>query len=527
MTTRTILALLAGLSLCLAGCPEPVDDDDSALDDDDSGDDDDDATPYEIDGDRVWDDVAELASDAYGGRYPGTEGGELALLWVEELLDGLPGALPGGDDADWRWGFTFDDWRLNSPSELALDGAALEEGLDFEAVGWSGAGDVEGELVFVGYGATVPPFDPADYPDCPLPPEGYDDYAGLDVQDEVVVLMIGVPLADADVATGCPGNEVAPYTGVLWLLDYKVANAEAHGAAAVLVTTPWRYGPTDSFGDGLRWFVGLDIPAVHVDRDLVEPYVPGMEEAAAAIDDDLTPPAMPTGVQAAVRVDSEVFEQPTDNLLAVYEGVDPDLADEVVVVGAHIDHVGTDPVTGEIYNGADDNASGSAVLMELARAMDSRPPPSRTVVLAWWNAEEIGLLGSCEYVDRPNFPLQDTVAVFSIDMVGGGNGTGLDLWGATDPTNGWLAELMEAAAVEVGLDAEVGWGESVMASDHACFAEAGVPALLTTTKGDHPNYHTPQDDAESVYPDDLEVAARLMWHTLEALADGREHELID
>ena len=125
------------------------------------------------------------------------------------------------------------------------------------------------------------------------------------------------------------------------------------------------------------------------------------------------------------------------------------------------------------------------------------------------------------------FPLEDTVAMFSVDMVGGGSATGLDLWGATDPSNGWLAELMEVAAAEAGLEAEVGWGDPLGASDHRCFEEAGIPALLATTMGEHPNYHTPQDDAESVFPGDLEVAARLMWHTIEALADGREDELLD
>ena len=525
MTYRSLLALLPLLTL-LVGCPTAIDDDDSALDDDDSALDDDD-TPFEIDGDRIWTDVAELASDAYGGRAPGTDGGELALLWVEDLLDGLPGAVPSGDDDAWRWGFTFEDWRTNSPSELVIDGTTYAEGPDFETVGWSGAGDVTGELVFAGYGVTVPAFEPADQPGCPLPARGYDDYEGLDVQGKVVVVMIGVPLADADVATDCVANEVAPFEGVLWLLDYKIANAEFHGAAGVLVTTPWRYGPTDSFGGGLTWFRDLETPAVHVDRDVVVPHVPGMQAAAEAIDDTLTPPGISTGVEASVRVDSEVFDQPSHNLLAVYEGVDPDLADEVIVIGAHIDHVGTDPVTGEIFNGADDNASGSAVLMELARAMESRPPPSRTVLLAWWNAEEIGLIGSCDYVDWPVFPLEDTVAMFSVDMVGGGSATGLDLWGATDPSNGWLAELMEVAAAEAGLEAEVGWGDPLGASDHRCFEEAGIPALLATTMGEHPNYHTPQDDAESVFPGDLEVAARLMWHTIEALADGREDELLD
>jgi aminopeptidase YwaD len=521
MKRRMITAAGLLAALLVAGCTTPIDDDDSAVVTDD-----DDATPFEIDGDRIWDDVAELASDEYGGRFPGTEGGELALLWVEELLASLPGATPSGDAGAWRWGFTFEDWQVASPTSLVIDGAALTEGQDFETVGWSGGGDVEGELVFAGYGVTVPAFEPSDYPGCPLPRTGYDDYEGLDVQGKIVVLMIGVPTADAEVAENCPGNEAGPSTGVLWYLDYKVANAELHGAAGVLITTPWRYGPTDSFGDRLYFFLDLETPAVHVDRDLIESYVPDMQASAQAIDDDLTPAGLSTGVDVSLRVHAAVVDQPTANLLAVYEGTDPVLADEVIVIGAHIDHVGTDPVTGEVYNGADDNASGSAVLMELARAMQSRPPPSRTVMLAWWNAEELGLFGSCDYVDLPVYPLDDTVAMFSVDMVGGGDATGLELFGANDPGNGWLAELMEAAASEAGVEAEVEWSDPLMASDHACFDDAGIPALLVSTLGEHPNYHTPQDDAEAILPDDLEVAARLMWRTLEALADGREDELL-
>jgi Zn-dependent M28 family amino/carboxypeptidase len=117
-------------------------------------------------------------------------------------------------------------------------------------------------------------------------------------------------------------------------------------------------------------------------------------------------------------------------VIGVLPGTDQELSEEVVVIGAHVDHLGKDPVSGGIYYGADDNASGTAVVMELARAFVlGGHKTARTVVFAAWNAEELGLIGSCEHVENPSFPISQTVAAWSIDMVGAGDGSGLPFTG--------------------------------------------------------------------------------------------------
>jgi Zn-dependent M28 family amino/carboxypeptidase len=197
--------------------------------------------------------------------------------------------------------------------------------------------------------------------------------------------------------------------------------------------------------------------------------------------------------------------------------------DEVVVIGAHIDHLGTDAITGEIYNGGDDNASGTVVMMELARLLATcGEVPERTVLFAAFNAEESGLIGSCFYVGEPSYPHEDTVAAISVDMVGAGDGGGLNLFGALMEEYLWLAQLMDAAAAEQGLPYDTFANVPVLASDHVCFITQEITAVMAQTTGPHEHYHTPDDTPANNSPDNLAAAAHLMWAALEPLAMGTE-----
>ena len=166
---------------------------------------------------------------------------------------------------------------------------------------------------------------------------------------------------------------------------------------------------------------------------------------------------------------AEIRTADTANLIAVVPGADPTLSSEIVVIGAHIDHLGFDPLVGEVMPGADDNASGSATTLELARSViECGVIPARTLVFALFNAEEAGLIGSCHQVENPAFPIGDVAAMFSLDMVGAGNATGVVLYGTTEPSLGWLADLVENASAAAGLDYDVLRAEPWGGSDHAC-----------------------------------------------------------
>lgn len=228
-----------------------------------------------------------------------------------------------------------------------------------------------------------------------------------------------------------------------------------------------------------------------------------------------------------------------DNLLGALQGTDPNLMTNVLVVGAHIDHLGTDN-TGHYYPGADDNASGVAVVEELARAMVCGGlTPARTVLLAIWNGEEDGDVGSCFFVSHPTYALSSTTSAFSLDMVGGGDGKGMLIYQGTEQINSWLVKLTTNSAAAQGLSQYAVVPAALpnnVSSDHKCFGDQGLPSVLWmttpmmrmlggTTDG-HPYYHTINDTIDHVLKDDLEAAIRLALATVQPLALGTEQQFL-
>ncbi len=216
----------------------------------------------------------------------------------------------------------------------------------------------------------------------------------------------------------------------------------------------------------------------------------------------------------------------TENVLAKIEGSDPLLKNEVILIGAHIDHLGVEG--DDIYRGADDNASGAAVVLELARMFQRCSlAPKRTLVFVEWNAEEMGLIGSRYYVDNPILPLEDTIAVYNFDMVGAGDGTGVLLFGGDDEVNRWLTDLMINAADQAGLTHVIELVPQKLASDHAPFVEVGIPICWGFSRPDpHPGYHSPDDDIGNIKLDSLQAVSELFWAALRPLAMAEESNFL-
>jgi hypothetical protein len=240
---------------------------------------------------------------------------------------------------------------------------------------------------------------------------------------------------------------------------------------------------------------------------------------------------LPGGVGETYR-QSFMYDAGTwaDNVLGLIPGSDPSLANEVIIVGAHIDHLG---IEGEdIFYGADDNASGAAMIIEFARMFDRCDlAPARTVLFVEWNAEESGLVGSTHYTENPTFPLDNIVAVYNLDMVGVGDGSGVALFEAEKENNLFLTELMEKAAVQAGLPYVV---ERVTAglvafSDQKPFGDLGIPFCFGSSRTDqvhifesHPDWHSPSDTIAGIDPESLKASAELFWTALRPLAMGEE-----
>jgi hypothetical protein len=351
----------------------------------------------------------------------------------------------------------------------------------------------------------------------------------VDVSGRVALVLRHGPQDDDAVYYSCPPSAACVGEPCNWNFGYKVANAALHGAAAVLVVQDYRHPATELVpGDlGVEYY-SAGVAAAFVDRTPFDAALPDLEGWAATLDASLLPQSRPTGLEVSVTISAQITTLESANVIGSVPGTDATLAEEAIVVGGHVDHLGVDPLTGEIYLGADDNASGTAVMMELARAI-AHPgfQPKRTVLFAAWNAEEAGLFGSCHYVQNaPVLPLDRTVAMLSVDMVGAGDGSGIDLYGGNLAEHDWLVRTLQGSASLFALPWAVTPLDPLDASDHVCFAQAGIPALLVTTSGDpalyHTAYHTPGDSIATISLGDLEAAASLLRVGLEALALGLE-----
>ncbi len=471
---------------------------------------------------RLLGHVETLASDEFAGRQPGTTGGQLAEAYIEDHFEAL-GLAGAGDNGGFRQAFPLESFTVTGPSELNIDGTGYSEGNGIELFGYSGAGEVEAELVFVGYGLTVPAYDAADHPRCPLDPAGYDDYAGLDLEGKIAVVMRHGPSDDWDLGDHCPVNAAAQADGDLYTFGYKAANAALHGAGAMLLFTDYQHSDGQAEGGTLsEAYYQPEFPALFVGRGALEAHLPELEAWAAAIDAELQPNPRTTGLNARVVTSTAVTSITVPNLLAQIPG--GERADEVILVGAHFDHLGTDG-GGAVYYGADDNASGSAVLLELAQLFaEWGVQPARTVVFASFNAEELGLVGSMYYVIDPPHPIEDTVAMLNLDMVGGGDELGLIDFGGTEDGSEELYALLATQASE---DFPVTPLDASPNSDHAWFQYSGVPIAFLFTTGAHAPYHTPEDTFDTISGLELEETTRISWDTLRILAMAQEDAVLE
>ena len=223
-------------------------------------------------------------------------------------------------------------------------------------------------------------------------------------------------------------------------------------------------------------------------------------------------------------------------MIAQIEGSDPDLRDEAIVVGAHYDHDGEE--NGRIWNGADDNASGTSGLLELAEAFSAGVRPGRSVLLSAWAAEEKGMLGSKYYVQNPPIPLADTVAMFQIDMIGRNeehganrseglleeraseNGNMLNVLGSlfSPDMRGAVEHANSGVGLELRFRYDYGAQNMIRRSDHWSFLTRRVPALFLFG-GIHPDYHTPSDTADKVNYSKLEQVVKLVYLAVLEIGD--------
>ncbi len=461
--------------------------------------------PLAVDAAEIAADVAWLADPAREGRGLATAGLQESAQYLARELAGA-GIEPAGDGGTFLQRFELSVAVELERASLDLNGDSLLAGTDFSALISSESGALPREVVFVGFGISAPE-------------RGRDEYAGVVVAGRTVLVIEGAPSAFSR-------RDRAAFAR----RSYKLAAARRHGAAAVLLAPkagadagPTR-GADPEGGNPTRPSVG--VVALELSRGAAERITRSSGVDLASLEKkldagEIASRALDASLGGDVRVKRTLGNNV--NVVGMLRGSDPQLAREAVVIGAHYDHLGRGEFgslaperRGQIHPGADDNASGIAALVAIARAFAEGPRPKRTLVFAAFAAEEVGLLGSAHYVAHPAVPLRDTVAMLNLDMIGRPEKNEVVVFG--DGTARGLRALAERAALVAGLHARFesdGFGPS----DHASFVAERVPVLFFFT-GTHAAYHTPDDTAEGVSAGGVARVAELTARVASALANA-------
>lgn len=462
--------------------------------------------------------VKTLAAPEMAGRATGSPGMERAARYIASEFE-RAGLRPGGDKGSYFQ--TFDvvtGIRLGDGNRLRLQqGERFQEyqvGRDFTPFSFSDSGKVQGEVVFAGYGITAPELQ-------------YDDYAALEVTGKIVLLLTGEP-RERDPSSPFRQPEAYRYSEV----RYKVLNAREHGASGVvLVTNPLAHGDEPERLFAFRGITSVSqsgILAVNALRSVAEAILArtgrSLQELQAAIDRDLRPQSFPLA-GSRVEMDARLIRETGRawNVIGALHGTDPAVRAQAVVVGAHYDHLGYGGETslapsryGEIHPGADDNASGVAGVIGLAQRLAAAGGARRTVVFVAFAGEEMGLLGSAHYVKAPSVPLEGTVAMLNLDMIGRLREDRLYVFGVD--TGKEFREALEAANRDTALQLRFS-GDGYGPSDHTPFYAKDRPVLFFFT-GPHEDYHRPSDTPDKINAPGMERVLRLIAGVLREVADG-------
>jgi hypothetical protein len=509
--------------------------------------------------------VAFLASDELAGRETLKPGADKAAAYIAERfaeygLEKLPG------QSAYRIGYTLEEQGWDAAATRLTwkrGGVAktLRPGVDFEPLQPTDEKPVKAPVVFAGYGIHAPD-------------KGWDDYAGLDVKGKIVLVLRHIPnekalKAKAEAAEAA--KQKLDETKTLGAMDgaftAKARAAMDRGAIGMMVVTE----PSHESDDELSLAAGLRVPltaeekaeeAAHEKKTLAakkpdpnakkpDPrakkaprdrlFVSAMLSRAAAdelvsaggrslaqlqqaVDGGAKPKKLALG---AVRVDLAVKSAATprrvtaENVVGFLPGSDPARRDEWVVVGGHYDHVGEGGLDGDrIHNGADDNASGTSGVLEIAQAFASLPAaarPARSLVFVTFSGEEKGLLGSDAILSQGTLPIEKLVFMLNLDMIGRNPDKKVEILGDA------FATVVQAITDEENRDVKVDmeWSGKNYApnSDHHSFFKRSIPSMFFFT-GTHPDYHQPGDHADKLAYDNMEKLSRLGFRIVGRVAEG-------
>ncbi len=454
-----------------------------------------------IEGQTILNYIKVLADNSMEGRKSGLEGARKAENYIAGKFKEW-GIEPAGENNGYFQNIFIEFFNIEPGVnfEILTDrkNRKFFYGDDWSIQKFSGSGDFESEIVFVGYGIHAPE-------------KGYDDYSGVNIKDKIVLFRTGLP------------TKLEKKLKEESKIENRIKAAQKLGAKGALIFSDSSQGRF--FRLRLKKeiykpdFVILRIKD-NVVNFIFEDLPTEIRYLFSEIDKKLKPMSFETGTKARIHVKTTFDEKRiAKNILGKISGIDKNLKDEYVMIGAHMDHLGINPL-GEVMNGANDNASGTSVVMEIARVMKlNKIKPKRTIIFCLWGAEEQGLLGSKYYTEHPLYSLEKTIAYFNLDMVGHGNGKvnfrgiyyGPEIWE-------FLKKNLEKDIMEYVNPGRGGPG----GSDHTYFLRNGVPGFALMTSGYHFKYHRSRDDWDLIKPLILERTARFVYESVLMLANSKE-----
>lgn len=510
---------------------------------------------------EIEENLSYLASDSLKGRSTGSKENLAASVFIakkfyeyglkpvfENRRNQELESVAGENGIDVSKSFVFDGYFQkynlkrsslsdNNKFSIIENGADIKKIISYDynidfLVQYNGANNISitAPVVFAGYGIFEGP-------------DGYSDYKNpdgslIDIKNKIVVIIDGYP-RESDPGSSFNKKRSASYLNVRTKSEYAMNNG---AAAVILVSSPLKAEPplnlkyerlTVSFEREFYHLPELNreaIPVIYISKsaavELFRNTGIDLNEVTNSIEKTLTPsPSEIKNKKVSFEVNFENALIPTQNICGLIEGSDSSMRGEVIVIGAHMDHVGfgeygamNQDDKGKIHNGADDNASGTCGMLELAEAF-SKSKPKRSILFVAFNAEENGILGSRYYAYvNPVMPLENTVAMINLDMIGR-NEPEL-LWVGGPFYGDDVKNIVEDANKSVGFELLYNVGLLNFASDQGPFLRKEIPSIFFFA-GLHDDYHTPGDDIEKLNTEKIEKVSKLAYITGKILSDNK------
>ncbi|MCK4431731.1 MAG: M28 family peptidase [Candidatus Aminicenantes bacterium] len=448
---------------------------------------------HSISSHKLFNYVKELASDKYAGRLTGTEEYNASAEWVTTHFKEW-GIAPAGDKGTYLQAFPIPYTLVFKDCEVYLQIPYKKSTIkkyyryedEFIPGSTSGSGEVTAEVIYVGYGITAPEL-------C------YDEYKGVDVKGKILLMEREVPVSpDKDPELF---KKWRPYS----FHQYKLENAVAHGARGML----YNYGPIGNPNNSYS----EDFIYSHVGNVVVADIFSGTGREHKAvvekIQKTLKPQSFATGKVFTVKNTTEHHPEGVGyNVIGILEGSDPELKDEVIILGGHLDHLGR---CYEIMPGANDNASSVSVILGIAEALANSPVKlRRSVMFLCFGAEEQGIVGSKSYLENPFFPLEKTAAFINMDGVGCGDK--LSVAAAKNYPEFWeFIRKANEKYIHRIINPRYFANIARPRLDAARFMWKGVPTISFSAYGSRSYYHLPKDNIGTITPEILEDLAQLLF----------------